>query len=289
MHFSVYQESRRGARKSNQDRIAYCSSRDTLLLLVADGLGGHLHGEIAAQIAVQFITDAFRREAKPGLSDPRAFLLNALGGAHHAIIQNAKDDGLRETPSTTCVACVVTDNAAFWAHAGDSRLYHIRDGTVLAQTKDHSLVQQLIDRGRIREQAVAAHPLRNRIFSCLGSESPPLVDLSEATRLNPGDTLVLCSDGLWSPLSGNIISSAVFTSGIMQAVPDLLDQAEQRAGRECDNLSVIAVTLEEHPPATPPGPKPGAAETQDDYLSDDEIECAIARINSTIRQKDDKT
>ena len=306
MQFSIYQESRRGARKSNQDRIAYCYSRNALLMLLADGMGGHLHGDMAAEIAVQFITQAFRREAKPSLSDPRSFLGQALSGAHRAIIRNAEDSGLAEAPRTTCVACVVQDDAVYWGHAGDSRLYHIRDGTILAQTKDHSLVQQLVDRGRVQEEAVATHPQRNRIFNCLGSVRPPRVDLSEAAPLNAGDTLILCSDGLWGPLTGKIISSAVLKMGIMQAVPDLLDEAERRAGRACDNLSAVAMTWEEHSPAARPEEipargrpldsvavlpqQPDATETQNDYLSDDEIELAIARIRSAIRrQTNDKT
>lgn len=244
MQFSIYQESRRGARRSNQDRIAYCYSKEALLMLVADGMGGHLHGERAARIAVQFITEAFAREAKPTLSDPVRFLRGSITGAHRVIIRNADEDALPEAPRTTCVACVVQGGAACWAHAGDSRLYHIRDGRILAQTKDHSRVQQLIDQGRIREQAFAAHPERNRIFNCLGSAKAPQVDLSEAVRLRTGDTLILCSDGLWGPLSSKIIGGAVQRRGIMQAVPELLDEAERRAGRECDNLSAIAVTWE---------------------------------------------
>jgi len=244
MQFSIYEESRRGARRSNQDRIAYCYSRDALLMLVADGMGGHLHGEVAAQIAMQFITETFRREAKPALADPALFLRRAITGAHHAIIEHAAAGGLAEAPRTTCVACVIQENAACWAHAGDSRLYHIRDGRILAQTKDHSRVQQLIDQGRIREEAFAAHPERNRIFNCLGSHRPPQVELSEKTRLHTGDSLILCSDGLWGPLSGKIISGALQKSSIMEAVPELLDEAERRAGRECDNLSVIGVTWE---------------------------------------------
>ena len=244
MQFSIYQESRRGARRTNQDRIAYCYSKEALLMLVADGMGGHLHGEVAAQIAVQFITEAFRREAKPALSDPGLFLRRSITNAHHAISGRAAENGLPEAPRTTCVACVVQDGAACWAHVGDSRLYHIRDGGILARTKDHSRVQQLIDQGRIREEAFAAHPERNRIFNCLGAATPPQVDLSGAVRLHAGDTLILCSDGLWSPLSSKIISSAVLKNGIMQAVPELLDEAERRAGRECDNLSVIALTWE---------------------------------------------
>ncbi len=251
MQFSIYQESRRGARRSNQDRVAYCYSRDALLLLVADGMGGHLHGELAAQIAVRCVTEAFRREAKPRLPDPAAFLRQAIIDAHRAIIRSAEDGALPETPRTTCVACAVQDDAAWWAHAGDSRLYHIREGAILAQTMDHSPVQRLIDSGRMREQAVAAHPERNRVFSCLGSARPPRIDSSEAVRLHAGDTLLLCSDGLWSPLSARTIGSAVMKNCILQAVPELLDEAERRAGRECDNLSAIAVTWERHSETVP--------------------------------------
>ena len=300
MQFSIYQESRRGTRKSNQDRIAYCYSREALLMLVADGMGGHPHGDLAAQITVRFITEAFRRAAKPALPDPRSFLRAALTEAHGAIIRNAEANGLAESPRTTCVACLVQDNAACWAHAGDSRLYHIREGRILERTKDHSLVQQLIDSGRLREEALAAHPQRNRIFNCLGSQRSPRVDLSKEVQLDPGDTLMLCSDGLWGPLSEKIISNAVLKMGIMQGVPELLDEAERRAGRECDNLSVVALTWEGHAraarplqtaaSAAVPQQKPDAAPTPNDYLSDEEIEQAIARIRNAIkRQTNDQT
>ncbi|MEK7437087.1 MAG: protein phosphatase 2C domain-containing protein [Pseudomonadota bacterium] len=306
MQFSIYQESRRGTRKSNQDRIAYCYSRDAVLMLVADGMGGHLRGELAADIAMQHISAAFRREATPRLDDPRSFLQRTITAAHRAIVRNAGESGLPESPRTTCVACIVQDDTACWAHAGDSRLYHIRAGRILAQTRDHSLVQQLIDSGRVREEAVAAHPDRNRIFNCLGSQGLPRVDLSEGTRLNTGDSLILCTDGLWGPLSGKIISSAVLNMGIMRGIPELLDDAQRRAGRECDNISVVALTWEgpaarafrAGTPATtlagvvapPPAGKTSAAEAQNDCLSDEEIERAIARIRNTIRrQNHDKT
>src|SRR5512133_2496521 len=116
MQFSIYQESRRGARKSNQDRIAYCYSRDALLMLVADGMGGHLHGELAAEMAMQSVAAAFKREAKPGLPDPRAFLHQAITDAHRAIVEHAAQVKLAEVPRTTCVACVVQEGAACWAH-----------------------------------------------------------------------------------------------------------------------------------------------------------------------------
>jgi serine/threonine protein phosphatase PrpC len=117
----------------------------------------------------------------------------------------------------------------------------VRDGRIYAQTKDHSRVQLLIDQGRIREEAIAAHPDRNKIFNCLGAMTPPQVELSRKTVLQPGDVLLLCSDGLWGPLSGRMIGAALAKDDIMRAIPELLDTAELRAGRECDNISVIAM------------------------------------------------
>ena len=107
MKFTIYQESRIGNRDSNQDRVAYCYSRDALMMVIADGMGGHLYGEVAAQIAVQYITGAFQRDAKPALADPFLFLSRALSHAHHTILDYAVDRKLPEAPRTTCVVCVV--------------------------------------------------------------------------------------------------------------------------------------------------------------------------------------
>src|SRR5690606_40330158 len=100
MKFSIYQESRQGPRKANQDRVAYCYSRDSLCMIIADGMGGHLHGEVAAQIATQFIAEAFQRQATPRIEEPFRFLLDTIMNAHLAIIDYANVRGLLETPRT---------------------------------------------------------------------------------------------------------------------------------------------------------------------------------------------
>ena len=242
MKFSIYQESRVGGRKENQDRVAYCYSRDAVVMIIADGMGGHLHGEVAAQIAVQFIAEAFQREAAPKLADPVRFLLDSITNAHFAILDYAEVRRLLETPRTTCVACVVQDGVAYWAHVGDSRLYLLREGRVEAQTKDHSRVQMLVDLGRIREEAVGVHPERNKIFNCLGQMNPPKVELSRRALLKHGDTILLCTDGFWGPLGGRVIGEQLADGNVVRGVPQLLDLAEVRAGRDGDNLSVIALT-----------------------------------------------
>jgi len=302
MKFSIYQDSRQGPRKMNQDRVAYAYTRDSLVMVVADGMGGHLHGEVAAQIATQFIGEAFQREAKPRLEDPFRFLLNAITNAHHSIIDYANQRNLLETPRTTCVACVVQDGLAHWAHVGDSRLYFVREGRIEHVTKDHSRVQILVDAGRIREEAVPAHPDRNKIFNCLGQMTVPRVDLSRRVALKHGDVILICTDGVWGALTSKLICEELLRADILTAVPKLIDMAEARAGREGDNLSALAMTwadelgdeaptwistvtmdekeykstVQQFHKTTPPAP-PG-------YLSDDEIERAIEEIRTAIRK-----
>jgi serine/threonine protein phosphatase PrpC len=298
MRFSIFQESRKGGREANEDRTSYAYTRDALLMVVADGMGGHLHGEVASQIAAQFLTEAFQREAKPKLADPVGFLQKSIIDAHFALGDYAKARSLIESPRTTCVACVVQDSTAYWAHVGDSRLYHLRQGRIQAQTRDHSRVQMLVDQGRVREEAVAAHPDRNKIFNCIGATTLPQVELSKPTLLREDDTLILCTDGVWGPLSGKLITGALLKSDLMKAIPELLDLAELRAGADPDNLSVVAMTWAE----THPGALAGEVSTRtlkrdgvttqledfsksdDSDLTDEEIERAIEEIRAAIRK-----
>ena len=298
MRFTIYQESRVGGRANNEDRTTYCYSRDALLMVVADGRGGHHYGEIAAQIAVQTLADAFQREAKPLLADPFRFLQKSMTNAHHAILDYTTRHHLRDTPRTTCVACVVQDNVAYWAHAGDSRLYLIRDGRVITQTKDHSRIRLLIEEGMISEAQAAFHPDRNKIYSCLGSPTPPEIEFSRKTPLNHGDILLLCSDGLWGEMSGDMMAVALKGSNLLQAVPMILNQAETKGGPHRDNLSVVAVRWEDAYVEEASSAISTQTMTQDEVttrleefgrnpaykseLSDEEIEKAIDEIRNAI-------
>ncbi len=298
MRFTIYQESRVGGRANNEDRTTYCYSRDALLMVVADGMGGHHYGEIAAQIAVQTLADTFQREAKPLLADPFRFLQKSMTNAHHAILDYTTRHHLRDTPRTTCVACIVQDNVAYWAHAGDSRLYLMRDGRVITQTKDHSRIRLLIEEGMISEAQAAFHPDRNKIYSCLGSPTPPEIEFSRKTPLNHGDILLLCSDGLWGEMSGDMMAVALKGSNLLQAVPMILNQAETKGGPHRDNLSVVAVRWEDAYVEEASSAISTQTMTQDEVttrleefgrnpaykseLSDEEIEKAIDEIRNAI-------
>lgn len=246
MRFYIFQESRIGKRKLNQDRMHYSYTRDALMMVVADGMGGHPHGEVAAQIAVQVVTDAFTAAARTMLADPLQFLARTLNQAHLAINVQAGELGLTDPPRTTCVICIVQDNVAYWAHVGDSRLYAIRDGRVLAQTRDHSQVQLMLEQGLIEPAEAVNHPARNRVYSCLGGGQPPEIEFSRKTPLKTGDIIALCSDGAWSPFSDDTLVRLLATASPMQAVPQVLDLAEETAGKHCDNLTLMAMQWEEN-------------------------------------------
>ena len=295
MKFSIYQESRTGGRKYNQDRVGYVFSRESLFLVVADGMGGHLNGEVAAQITVEYMGRKFQQEAKPALANPLSFLGDAVNGAHQAILGHAEKHGMLETPRTTVVAAIIQKGAACWVHVGDSRLYLLRDGQVAVRTLDHSHVQQLVQKGLVREEAVASHPERNKIFNCLGAHIPPRIELSAKHPLKTGDTLLLCSDGLWGPLSPRQIVGAFMNDPLAKAVPALITQAEQRAGRDADNVTALAMTWNEDENAAegistltlPAGEfnsqiDAGNAADLGADLSDDDIEKAISEIRSAL-------
>lgn len=241
MQFTIYQESRQGDRSYNQDRIAYTYSRESLLLVVADGMGGHANGDIAAQVCVQLMIDGFQREAKPVLVNPARFLRDAVLRTHDALLSYAAQRSLDEAPRTTCVACVVQGGQAIWAHVGDSRLYLFRDGRRLARTTDHSKVQFLVDQGLISAKAALTHPERNQIYSCLGGTTEPVLDVGDRTRLVDGDLVVLCTDGLWSVVPEEELVARLTAGSVLDAGPALIADAERRGGGSGDNVSAIFV------------------------------------------------
>jgi PPM family protein phosphatase len=239
---TLVQASRIGTREVNEDRVAHWRAPGSLLMAVADGLGGHLHGELAAQIAVDTLGAAFLAEARPKLADPGDFLGRAMSAGHVAIVRESLKQQLAERPRTVLAACLVQDGEVFWGHVGDCRFYLVREGRVLERTRDHTVVQQLVDEGRIREEAAATHPHRNRLLRCLGGYQTPRIDPPARARLAKDDIVLLCSDGFWGPLTQSQLAQALLTRPLGEAIPELVAEAESRGGRECDNISVIAIT-----------------------------------------------
>jgi protein phosphatase len=306
MQFSVYQHSHIGGRKVNQDRMGYCFTRDALLLVLADGMGGHQHGEIASTIAMQTLSMMFQMQARPYIRKPERFLEEALQQAHRDILAYSARHQLPESPRTTVVACLVQHNCAVWAHCGDSRLYWVRRNQVLAQTRDHSHLEYLIAKGLASPAERATHPDRNKLYNCIGAATPPRIELSRQASLEAGDVLLLCSDGVWTMVPDAEIVQKLATQTVVQAVPDLVSMAVAIGGARADNTTALAISWQgaDHAPGVS-GPNvistellpedqvsstiskvaaaPDAAPDADPF-DEDAIEKAIAEINRAIEK-----
>lgn len=265
MKFSVFQVSRIGGREINEDRMGYCYTRESGLFVLADGMGGHPEGEVAAQLALQTISALYQKEARPTLRDPVEFLSSALLAAHQQILRYATEKGMLDTPRTTLVAAVLQGTDATWVHCGDSRLYLVRGDELLIRTRDHSYLEQQSSGVVLPEQMN-----RNILFTCLGSPTKPIFDMTGPLPLFKGDKLLLCSDGLWGSLSDAKIVAQLAGRPVSDAVPDLVESALRAGGEHGDNVTVLALEWE----------TPDAHESSHDVSTDDIMEGVFA---STIQ------
>lgn len=237
MKFSVFQLSRKGGREKNEDRMGYSYTKESCLFVVADGMGGHPGGEVAAQLALQSMLSDFQRLARPTLDNVAVFLETALLNAHHQILKHSIRHQMLDQPRTTLVAAVVQDGQAWWVHCGDSRLYVVRDCSLLARTRDHSYLE--LHSGIHPEQAERVN--RNVLFTCLGAPARPFFDVVGPVELYRHDRLMLCSDGLWDSVPEAMIVRTLGQKPVARAVPDLVDAALRRAGAGSDNVTIVAM------------------------------------------------
>jgi protein phosphatase len=291
MNFAIAHGTRIGGRRINQDRVGNWSTSECLLMAVADGLGGHPHGEVAAEIAIRLLGAAFEREARPTIQDPQGFLFRAMGAAHTEILREGDARGLSDTPRTVLVACIVQGGMAYWTHVGDSRLYLVRDGRILHRTRDHTVVQELVDSGRIREEAAMTHPERNRLLQCLGGIAIPRPEPTSRAKLARNDLLILCSDGFWSPLTQRQLVHGFTTQELATAVEELAELAERRAGPSSDNVTVVAMSWREGEALGTDAevehtPVQDLTATDLDYMriSDADIEKAIEELKTALKK-----
>ncbi len=189
-----------GDRNDNQDRAAVIVADDAAMMLVFDGMGGHSDGARAAETGLQVVQDLFMAATLP-IFDPQGFLYMALARAHDEVVSLGQDVAVDFRPRATCAICLVQEGGSFWAHIGDSRIYQVRNGSVLSRSRDHSHVEVLIQEGAITEEEAQTHPMRNFVECCLGGDAPvPDMSITGKKELQPGDVLLACSDGLWSGL-----------------------------------------------------------------------------------------
>lgn len=231
-------------RRSNQDTFRIKTfNGGSCLLLVCDGMGGARGGDIASPIAADAFSEAVTARFRPEMGDGEAVLVlkDALEAANRAVYQKALDEPELMGMGTTIVAVLVTGQKAYAAHVGDSRLYLFRDGDLSQQTKDHSYIQDLLDRGEITPQEARIHPRKHIITRVLGVAPMVEPDILSLDLL-AGDRLLLCTDGLSGPCTDEEIAGVLAANGVQEAVDTLVDLA--KAGGGYDNITIVAAECE---------------------------------------------
>jgi serine/threonine protein phosphatase PrpC len=231
----------------NQDRFLIMEAPDSILLALADGMGGHPKGEIAAQILMDNARKAFLTSRKP-ISNPRFFLSGLMEMSHQEILEFGSRQEPPIEPRTTGVLCLVQEDCAYWAHIGDSRLYIMRDGVIHLRTDDHSYVEHLRQQGLISAAQVHTHKFRNYVTRCLGgTNNRPVAELSGPHDLMEGDVVLLCSDGFWGPLPERPMVEALYQqrASLMKKVAKLANHAAATSHPESDNVTAVALKWRE--------------------------------------------
>lgn len=289
MRFITAQANRLGNRKKNQDRLAIVAKDESVLLIVTDGLGGHPGGERAAQQAVDVFCQLFNA-AKLPLEDPQDFLQKALLQAHQQVILDGKAQIPPISPRTTGVICLLQQGLATWLNVGDSRLYLFRDNKAIARTLDHSLVEELVQKGLLTEKERNSHPKRHHVTRCIGGYED-FSDIKTAQHsLEIGDVLILCSDGLWDPLGEEGIAEFLKREDFSNAIESMAAEAENKSYPHSDNTSVVALRLlqsealdaEDGDTFHSPGMTPIATEMHQKNSSHISLDQAISDIKKAI-------
>jgi len=244
-----------GDRKEQQDRVAllpHPKGGGVALAVVADGMGGHTGGALAAQQVIHTAGSNFRQFS--ARSEPPKDLLESCLNEAHVLIDASRFINEKE-PHSTAVMLLLQPGKVSWAHCGDSRLYHFRGERLMFRTIDHSYVESLVAKGRITPEQAQVHPNRNILLTSLGGGEPPRIDYGEAADVRAGDSFVLCSDGVWGYFGDAELGSLVAAYSAREASDRLIDRARKRAQGDGDNASLIVIKLLGAPekPAKPGG------------------------------------
>jgi PPM family protein phosphatase len=239
MKYQLSKTTRLGNRVVNEDRIGVAEHDEAVLLVLADGMGGYRGGQIASRALVNRMLRQFKRSKLPA-DDPVVLLKELIADAHLAVLRAGGEQYPPIEPRTTVVLCLIQNDTAWWAHVGDSRLYLFRGGKPFVRTVDHSKIEELRRKGKISEEEMDNHPQRHLVTRCVGYQKhPPIPTVSDGIALEKYDMLMLCSDGLWGPLSEENMSDTLTQNALAKAVEGMAYQAEFRSYPEADNISLI--------------------------------------------------
>lgn len=233
-------------RTNNEDSYLYWEpqseeefGRKGRLAVIADGMGGYEGGQEASRVAVETVRHVYDRDFG---NDPQQALLAALLAAHDNIQRYAQEHAEFQGMGTTCTALAIVGRTLHFAHVGDSRLYLVSPATVSRLTRDHSYVGRLVESGIVRSEDAESHPQRHILTAALGSGREIMPDIpAQPIDLKSADTLLLCTDGLWSVVSEPEIADAVRSNPPAQACRALVDMALERGAP--DNVTVLVLRV----------------------------------------------
>jgi serine/threonine protein phosphatase PrpC len=228
-------------REQNEDYFCYVEpaseedfKRIGRLAVVADGMGGHVGGQVASSIAIETVRDVYLTHTSV---DPSEALLTAFQDAHAAIQAHAREHPELHGMGTTCTAAVLRDRVLYYGHVGESRLFLSRDLDISHVTDDHSVVGRLLREGQITPEQAAVHPDKNVLTAALGMDSAVPGDFSEIpVPLNPNDILLLCTDGLHGLVCDQEMHQVALNNPPTEACRELVRMANERGG--FDNITV---------------------------------------------------
>ena len=234
-------------RGSNEDSVLYIKpgkneteSKKGFLAIVADGMGGHQSGQTASRMAVEIISKYYYQSNNP----PLTALHNAFATANKKIFLSAQSDKALKGMGTTCTAFVLINNHVFISHIGDSRLYHVRKNNIKQMTEDHTLVQELVNKGIISSKEAKKHPNKNIVSRAMGTRPEADFFLKGPFRTQVNDQFVICSDGLYDLVKDNELKETVLSLNPHQACKQLINFSKKRGGYDNISVGVIAITMD---------------------------------------------
>ncbi len=232
-----------GGRDEQQDKVVHLVSTDEsrALLVLADGMGGHSGGKMASSCVYTTAKVEWQASEEALSFEPNIILSNIFKLSYNCMKLMEKKKNI--SPRSTCVALLLKEDIAYFAHVGDSRLFHFRNGRLFNKTKDHSVVQMLADMEQITEEEMGAHEDQGRLLKWIGGEKEPDPTFSTVEVLR-GDQFMLCSDGLWEYVKVEQMEHILSTvDDLRNATESLIKIAREVGGEKGDNISVALLNI----------------------------------------------
>jgi serine/threonine protein phosphatase PrpC len=228
-----------GGRDEQQDACAIFKNLDSILLVLGDGMGGHSGGKVASESLISEAKYVYSKQ-KGIIKNPKKLFQEIVNGTVLALKEYRRENN-NSDPHTTCVLALIQNNRVYIGHIGDSRAYLFIDKEFVVRSRDHSVVQMLLNEGEITEEEMATHPDQNRLLRSISSRKEVKITFKEyKLPLNKSNAILLCSDGLWEQISIEEMQKQLFNKPLNSALRDMVMVAKKRGGKDGDNISVVS-------------------------------------------------